>query len=131
MLDVQIKHSLSNAAAISHSKDQIMLMGGGYDTGFSLEVVGFNITTLQFTKYPDMTEGRDLRNKIVYYKGQVFSIGGNNYTSEKFSYSKNEWKPISSYKNFAIDNLDSWCCAYSFETSNEDLMDNLLDSRSF
>jgi len=46
-----------------------MLMGGGYDTGFSLEVLSFNIVTKALTKYPDMTEGRDLRNKIIHYKG--------------------------------------------------------------
>ena len=33
-----------------------------------------------------MNEGRDLRNKIVIHKNSLYSIGGNNFTAEKFCF---------------------------------------------
>ena len=39
-----------------------------------------------------MKEGRDLRNKITIYKNKLYSIGGNNFTAERFCFSENTWK---------------------------------------
>lgn len=61
-----------------------------------------------------MKEGRDLRNKAVYYKDCLYSIGGNDYTAERFNFLKNEWNPLPSYGTFLHDNLDSWSCAVSY-----------------
>lgn len=31
-----------------------------------------------------MKEGRDLRNKLVKYKGKIYAIGGHNYLGSSF-----------------------------------------------
>lgn len=35
-----------------------------------------------------MTEGRDLRNKVVFIDEHAFAVGGLNYKAEKFNYQK-------------------------------------------
>ena len=62
-----------------------------------------------------MNEGKDLRNKLIINNGVFYSVGGNNCAAEKFILKKNDWKYIQSYNRYVIDNLDSWCCALSFD----------------
>ena len=62
-----------------------------------------------------MTEGRDLRNKIIYFGGELYAAGGNLYSCEKFNSSLNKWTSLPNYRDLVSDNLDSWCCGLLFE----------------
>ena len=44
-----------------------------------------------------MSDGRDLRNRIVAYNGYVYLMGGNNCNSEMLCLTKNQWIPLPSY----------------------------------
>eukprot|EP01017_Pseudomicrothorax_dubius_P047455 TRINITY_DN8538_c0_g1_i1.p1 TRINITY_DN8538_c0_g1~~TRINITY_DN8538_c0_g1_i1.p1 ORF type:complete len:244 (+),score=37.30 TRINITY_DN8538_c0_g1_i1:237-968(+) len=114
-LEAKLKDSLSNSACFSPKEDTIIILGGGCNHGFSYEVASYNIVDGKWTSLPAMTEGRDLRNKIVYYNGCAFVVGGNNCRAEKFSFFKNEWLPLPSYNQLVTDNLDSWACALTFD----------------
>ena len=41
-----------------------------------------------------MSEGRDLRNKLCYLNGYLYSCGGNNCSAEKYSVTTNKWSPL-------------------------------------
>ena len=62
-----------------------------------------------------MSVGRDLRNKVIFNKGMIYSIGGNSWSAEIYEINKNEWRVLPSYSNLIPDNLDSWSCALSYE----------------
>ena len=62
-----------------------MILGGGFSSGFSLQVKMIDIETGKWTTLPQMTEGRDLRNKVVYYKDFAYAVGGYNFGAEKLS----------------------------------------------
>ena len=76
----------------------------------------FNVETYKWKQLPSMAEGKDLRNKIIVFNGEVYAIGGNNFTAEKFSINKNTWEVASSYQDLVDDNLDSWTCALYYDT---------------
>ena len=38
-----------------------------------------------------MTEGRDLRNKVVFSDDSAYAVGGLNSKAEKFNYVKKSW----------------------------------------
>lgn len=59
-----------------------------------------------------MSEGRDLRNKVVYIDENAYAVGGLNSKAEKFNYLKKTWTQLSDYP--IVDNLDSWACALTF-----------------
>jgi len=131
--EIKLPQPLSNGACFSPKSDQIVLLGGGYNNGFSLEVLTLDLEKKVWTKMPNMSEGKDLRNKLVYNNNCLFAIGGNNYKAEKFSLLKNGWENLKSYANCYQDNLDSWSCALSFEVegfkaeSAEMIIDNMAD----
>jgi hypothetical protein len=62
-----------------------------------------------------MSCGRDLRNKIVYYGGFIYAVGGNNCSGEKFDLANKKWIEIRSYQHLTMNNLDSWSCALTYE----------------
>lgn len=62
-----------------------------------------------------MSEGRDLRNKLSYVNGFLYACGGNNCSAEKYSLASNQWVSLNNYNSFVSDNLDSWCCALTFD----------------
>lgn len=117
--DLKLPQLLSNGACFSPKSDQIIILGGGYNNGFSLEVLSLDLEKKTWTKLPAMSEGKDLRNKLVCHNNCLFAIGGNNYKAEKLSLIKNQWESLKSYANCYQDNLDSWSCALSFETEGK------------
>mmetsp|Transcript_35370 Transcript_35370/g.31841 ORF Transcript_35370/g.31841 Transcript_35370/m.31841 type:complete len:82 (+) Transcript_35370:1237-1482(+) len=74
-----------------------------------------NIETNEWKELASMSDGRDLRNKLVNFNGYVYAIGGNNCYAEKYSIKKNEWIPLTSHQELVHDNLDSWACALFYE----------------
>jgi Kelch motif len=115
LLDVQLKQPLSNSACFAFSDSGIVILGGGYNIGFCLEVNHLDINSSEWTTLAQMSDGRDLRNKLVSVNGQVYAIGGNNCLAERYSMKRNEWGLLSSYQNLVNDNLDSWACALYYE----------------
>jgi len=115
LIDVQLKHALSNSACISFAENALCILGGGFNLGFSLEVNMLDTTKNEWITLPTMVDGRDLRNKIVQFGGVLYAIGGNCYKGAKFSIAKNEWSMMSSYEFLVKDNLDSWSCALSYD----------------
>jgi len=116
LLEAKLRQSLSNSACFSHSDNSIVILGGGYNNGFCLETNQLDVNTNTWKQLPAMSDGRDLRNKIVSVNGNVYAIGGNNCLAERFSLKKGEWSLLSSYKDFYDDNLDSWSCALYYDT---------------
>jgi hypothetical protein len=52
-------------------------------------MVNFDFVKETFVTLPQLREGRDMRNKVVFIKGIIYSIGGNNYSAEKFKLETN------------------------------------------
>ena len=115
LLEVELKQSLSNSACYAYSDNSIVILGGGYNNGFCLEVNHLDVNAGKWKELPSMSDGRDLRNKLVSINGSVYAIGGNNCVAEKYSVKKGVWQYISSYKDFVDDNLDSWSCALYYD----------------
>jgi len=128
LLEAKLKQPLSNSACFSHSDNSIVILGGGYNSGFCLETNQLNVNDNTWKQLPPMTDGRDLRNKIVSINGNVYAIGGHNCIAEKFSMKKGTWQLLSSYKEFLDDNLDSWSCALYYETTRklEEMKNNIV-----
>ena len=61
----------------------IFILGGGWSEGFNQEVFLFNTETHDITGYERMNKGRDLRNKAIKFKKEIYTIGGNFYDGEK------------------------------------------------
>ena len=59
-----------------------------------------------------MRDGRDLRNKVVVDKHQVYCVGGFNLRGEKYDIMAGKWMPVPPYP--LSDNLDSWACALTY-----------------
>ena len=115
LIDVKLKYALSNSACVSYAENKLMILGGGFNLGFSLDVNLLDITKNECIALSNINDGRDLRNKIVYFNGYTYAIGGNNCKGEKYSIFKNEWTPLTSYEFLVKDNLDSWSCALSYD----------------
>jgi hypothetical protein len=82
-------------------------------------------TTSQLAK---MSTGRDLRNKIVSYNEEIFTIGGNKTcSSEKFNLGTKKWIGLKHYSSLVKDTLDSWYCALVVDSP----MKNLASSAMF
>lgn len=112
LLQQKLLFPLSNCACFSPAVSKVVILGGGFSSGFSLQVKMIDIETGKWTTLPQMTEGRDLRNKVVYYKDFAYAVGGYNFGAEKLSLQKKEWMALPSY--LMNDNLDSWSCALTF-----------------
>jgi kelch-like protein 10 len=115
LLDVQLKNALSNSACVSIAENTLVILGGGFNLGFSLDMNLLDTQKNEWVQLPSMTDGRDLRNKIVFSSGCIYAIGGNNCKGEKYSVQKNEWSTITGYEFLVKDNLDSWACAQTFD----------------
>ena len=59
-----------------------------------------------------MNEGRDLRNKVTYYNGGAYCVGGYNFKAEAFMAETQEWAQLPDY--LVCNNLDSWSSAMMF-----------------
>ncbi len=120
LLNVKMKQPLSNCAGFASSENSIMVLGGGHNIGFSLEMSQLDLETLKWKEFPSMVDGKDLRNKIVIFNEEVYAIGGNNFLVEKFSLRKNDWSVATTYQELVQDNLDSWSCALYYGTNKSD-----------
>lgn len=76
----------------------------------------FNIETHELVNFQKMQKGRDLRNKAIKFKNQIYTIGGNFYDGEMLDLRQGEWADLKPYNDLANDNLDSWCCALSYNS---------------
>jgi len=75
----------------------------------------FDTQTTSLKVLSKMSEGRDLRNKLSYLGGYLYSCGGSNCSAEKYCTQTNKWIPLKNYNTYVSDNLDSWCCALTFD----------------
>jgi hypothetical protein len=107
-----LKFPLSNCACFSPEKNKVVLFGGGFSSGFSPYVEQIDVESQEWKSLPIMTEGRDLRNKVVYIDDYAYAVGGLNQKVEKLNYFKRQWTPLNDYP--IGDNLDSWSCALTF-----------------
>lgn len=115
IFNTRLHEALSNIACFSAQDNSFTLLGGGHDNGFSLEVWTLDIEKEKWKEEEQMSEGRDLRNKISVIGGYVYAIGGNECKGERFSLSTGKWSPLPAYHHLVNDNLDSWCCALGYE----------------
>jgi len=116
-LPITLRSPLSNSACFSPRKNQVIILGGGLSTGFSLHVQLLDIETGQWVSLPPMAEGRDLRNKVCYYGGKVYCVGGYNFKAEAFAVEMCEWEELPNY--LVGDNLDSWSSALIYRRSEK------------
>lgn len=89
VMNFKLKFPLSNCACFSPSPNKVVVFGGGFSSGFSPYVEMIDIDKEEWKSLPIMTEGRDLRNKVVYIDGNAFAVGGLNKKAEKFNVAKN------------------------------------------
>jgi kelch-like protein 10 len=113
MVDAVLKHQLSNCACFSPADNKVIVLGGGFSSGFSHSVDMLDVEKLTWTKISHMNEGRDLRNKLTYFQGGVYCVGGYNFRAEIFNLVTNTWTQLSNYP--VSDNLDSWSSALAFK----------------
>ena len=71
-----------------------------------------------------MTEGRDLRNKVVFIDDHAYAVGGLNSKAEKFNYFKKQWTQLQDYP--IAYNLDSWACALTFSPKEYPVINSLI-----
>lgn len=84
----------------------------------------FCIETHQLSSFQKMNKGRDLRNKAIKFKNQIFTIGGNFFDGEKLDLRENGWIDLKPYNDLVNENLDSWCCALSYNSHEYVFFDN-------
>jgi len=106
---------LSNCACFCLDDNNIILLGGGHNEGFSMVVKQINLQDKQISDLKGMPGGKDLRNKIVVVGNEAYTFGGNMFIGEKYNIQKNQWNTLSSYNELLDDNLDSWSCSYTFD----------------
>jgi hypothetical protein len=98
LLKVKLKFALSNCACFcpgnatdGQQKNQVVIFGGGFSSGFSSYVEQIDVETLEWRSLPVMAEGRDLRNKVVYVDDYAVAVGGLNSKAEKLNFVKKQW----------------------------------------
>lgn len=117
LMPFTLRSPLSNSACFSPRKNQVIVLGGGLSTGFSLNVQQLDTETGQWLSLPPMNEGRDLRNKVCYYEGKVYCVGGYNFKAEALAVETCEWEELPNY--LVGDNLDSWSSALIYRRSEK------------
>lgn len=104
--------------------------------GYSHHVFSFDLESRSMSKVAKMYTGRDLRNKIVCFNEEVFTVGGNKtYSAEKFSLAAKRWTALKDYSTLVKDTLDSWYSALIFEnpiklTGSQSTMFQICDKLS-
>ena len=86
-----LQFPLSNCACFSNSAKKVIILGGGFSSGFSLDVQEIDIETGARRRLDMMTEGRDLRNKIVVFNNKAFCVGGYNFKAEALDLRTESW----------------------------------------
>lgn len=94
LMRVKLKFPLSNCACFCPEKSKVVIFGGGFSSGFSPYVEQIDVDTFEWKTLPIMTEGRDLRNKVVFIDEHAYAVGGLNSKAEKFNFSRKQWIPL-------------------------------------
>ncbi|OMJ93855.1 hypothetical protein SteCoe_3044 [Stentor coeruleus] len=113
MINTTLRFQLSNCGCFSPYINKVIVLGGGFSSGFSHAVEMLDIESLEWTSLSFMSEGRDLRNKITYFNGDAFCVGGYNFRAEKFQVEDDKWIQLPNY--LVSDNLDSWSSSLTFQ----------------
>ena len=112
MINTTLRFQLSNCGCFSPYFNKVIVLGGGFSSGFSHAVEMLDIESLEWTSMSFMNEGRDLRNKLTYFKGGAFCVGGYNFMAEVFNVENETWTQLPNY--LVSDNLDSWSSALTY-----------------
>jgi hypothetical protein len=88
LMRVKLKFPLSNCACFCPEKSKVIIFGGGFSSGFSPYVEQIDVETFEWKTLPIMSEGRDLRNKVVFVDDHAFAVGGLNSKAEKLNFSR-------------------------------------------
>ena len=94
LLRVKLKFPLSNCACFCPAASKVVIFGGGFSSGFSPYVEQIDVETFEWKTLPIMSEGRDLRNKVVFLDDHAYAVGGLNSKAEKFNFSRKQWIPL-------------------------------------
>lgn len=104
--------------------------------GYSNNIFNFELDSRAITKVAKMFTGRDLRNKIVCFNEEVFTVGGTKACSaEKYNLGTKRWTGLKDYSTLVKDTLDSWYSALIFEnpiklTNSQSTMFQICDKLS-
>ena len=112
MINTTLRFQLSNCGCFSPYFNKVIVLGGGFSSGFSHAVEMLDIETLEWTSLSFMNEGRDLRNKLTFFNGGVYCVGGYNFRAEMFNVEKETWTQLPNY--LISDNLDSWSSTLTY-----------------
>lgn len=112
VLRAALQFPLSNCACFSPERNKVIVLGGGFSSGFSLAVDLLDIETEMWIQLPQMTEGRDLRNKVTFLNGNAYCVGGYGFKAEMFNLARQSWEQLTNY--LVSDNLDSWSSALTY-----------------
>ncbi|CAD8161521.1 unnamed protein product [Paramecium pentaurelia] len=126
VLELKFKQGFSNAAALSQDDNQILILGGGSNQGFTNSLQVFDPINQTIKIISMMTEGRDLRNKLIIYNNDLYACGGNSNSIEKFQITQQVWTNLKSYNYLIQDNLDSWCSAFTFDVNTSYTVSNFM-----
>ncbi|CAD8075185.1 unnamed protein product [Paramecium primaurelia] len=126
VLEFKFKQGFSNAAALSYDDNQILILGGGSNQGFSNSLQMFDTNNQTIKIISMMTDGRDLRNKLIIYNNNLYACGGNTNSIEKYSISQQIWTNLKNYDYLVQDNLDSWCSGFTFDVNDSYSITNLM-----
>jgi len=107
-----LQFPLSNCACFSPERNKVVVLGGGFSSGFSLSVEKLDVETESWVSLPMMTEGRDLRNKVTYFNGNAYCVGGYSFKAEMINLAREMWIQLPNY--LVSDNLDSWSSALTY-----------------
>ena len=112
MINTTLRFQLSNCGCFSPFFNKVIVLGGGFSSGFSHAVEVLDIESLEWVSLSFMNEGRDLRNKLTYFNGGAYCVGGCNFRAEIFNVNNETWTQLPNY--LVSDNLDSWssCLTY-------------------
>ena len=69
VIETRFKNGFSNAAAVGYQENKILILGGGSNQGFTLDLQMFDTTNNSLRVLSKMSEGRDLRNKLSIMNG--------------------------------------------------------------
>ena len=77
VLSIKLPICLSNSAAVAF-ENSIIIIGGGSNDGFNFSTFRFDTDNKTIVEVSRMETGRDLRNKAIVYRGELYTIGGAN-----------------------------------------------------
>jgi len=109
---------LQNTGAAYYAENKIMVAGGYNEKGTLSVVRSLDVTTLEWTTLPNMSNTRYLMNKFHYCAGAVYAIGGSAQGQyiEYFLVSEGRWASLKSYKDYTEDTMYKWAAVITHET---------------